>query len=265
MSQQELPDDAELIAAELAFGLLADDERRAAEQRLGTDADFAAAHARWGAFAAGMAGAGEAPRPSLWAAIEARLPTNDASAAAGTWAAAGAGANRVRPFLAGALAASLACGLVAVAAQRIYELVPAATERARADVILAGERKRMAATVAAERLRARVVLVAVLTGKDRRDSVTVSFDTVTGKLISAPAGLRIGEGAATLWVIPADGKPRSLGVISAAAPGSPRPRARSIAALAPGVTIAVSLEPAGAPPRDAPTGPVILTGKMTSI
>jgi anti-sigma-K factor RskA len=262
----ELPADAEFTAAELAFGLLDAPEQRQAEERVAADPAFADAVARWAAHAAAMAaGAGEPPPPSLWAAIAARLPANDIGADGWSPPTAAPRPRWGRAFLAGALAASLACGLIALAAQRTYDLVPAAAAQARMAGAMAAERQRMQAALVTERKRARVMLVAVLTGSGRRDSVTISFDPATGKLVSAPVALGVGAGAAELWVIPADGTPRSLGVIAAAAPGMPRPRAGSAAVLAPGVTVAVSLEPAGGSPRSTPTGPVILTGKMTPI
>jgi anti-sigma-K factor RskA len=257
-----LSDDDELFAAELAFGLIEGAERQGAEARAAADPVFLDAVSRWTAHAASAAGAGDAPSAAVWAAIAARLPANDAASSATVPMDA---RSRLRPFLAGALAASLVCGLAALAAQRAYDLVPAAAERARMAGAFDAERQKMQVALQAERSRARVTLVAVLTGTDRRDSVTISFDPATGKLISAPAGLGVGKAAPELWVIPADGKPRSLGVIAAAAPGTPQPRVGSAAALAAGVTLAVSLEPIGGSPGDAPTGPVILTGKMTPI
>ncbi len=48
-------DEDELLAAELAFGLLDASERQAAEARLAGDAPFAAAYRRWEAHAATLA------------------------------------------------------------------------------------------------------------------------------------------------------------------------------------------------------------------
>jgi hypothetical protein len=74
----DLPDDEELLAAELAFGLLDAAERRAAEARLGSDPAFADAHARWQRHASVMfEDRAEAPGAHVWDAIEARVPAND--------------------------------------------------------------------------------------------------------------------------------------------------------------------------------------------
>jgi anti-sigma-K factor RskA len=67
-----------------------------------------------------------------------------------------------------------------------------------------------------------------------------------------------------LWVIPADGKPRSVGVM----PNMPHMRmalAQPMAAmLAEGATLAVSLEPLGGSPTDVPTGPVVASGALAA-
>jgi len=232
-----LPDDAELLAAELAYGLIEGDERASAEARLGTDADFAAAHARWQAYAAAMfAGAGEAPRPSVWSAIEARLPANDVTPLPARFASAGSS----RWWRAGTLAASAAAIVLGVVAlQKPQTVFVPATQPA-----------------------ASAPMVAVLTGK--QGFVTVSFDPASGHMTSAPAGLDIGRHSPELWVIPADGKPRAMGVMDAAAPSWAKIPATASSAMAAGVTIAVSVEPVGGSPTGQPTGPVILTGKLTT-
>lgn len=67
-----------------------------------------------------------------------------------------------------------------------------------------------------------------------------------------------------LWIIPADGKPRSVGVM----PNAPHMRvalAEPMAAmLGEGATLAVSLEPLGGSPTDAPTGPVVASGALAA-
>ena len=68
-----------------------------------------------------------------------------------------------------------------------------------------------------------------------------------------------------LWLIPSDGKPRALGLLSAdrsvsiTMPTDFAPLAVSNAVLA------VSLEPPGGSPTGQPTGPVIATGKLTNL
>jgi anti-sigma-K factor RskA len=69
-----------------------------------------------------------------------------------------------------------------------------------------------------------------------------------------------------LWVIPADGKPRPLGIL---APGKtiamPMPE-KLLPSLAAGSALAVSLEPPGGSPKvDAPSGPITAVGKLAKI
>ena len=67
-----------------------------------------------------------------------------------------------------------------------------------------------------------------------------------------------------LWVIPADGRPRSVGVM----PNVPHMRmaldAPMSKMLAEGTMLAVSLEPLGGSPTDAPTGPVVASGALAA-
>ena len=71
-------DDLDLLAAELALGLLEAGEAAAAQARLAQDPELAAAHARWTGWAAGLAADLETPPPArVWSTIAARLPAND--------------------------------------------------------------------------------------------------------------------------------------------------------------------------------------------
>lgn len=60
-----------------------------------------------------------------------------------------------------------------------------------------------------------------------------------------------------LWVIGADGVPSSLGLIRSAE------ETRAAPDLAPGMVLAVSLEPEGGSKTGQPTGPVLVTGVLT--
>lgn len=65
-----------------------------------------------------------------------------------------------------------------------------------------------------------------------------------------------------LWAIPAGEKPRSLGLIAAE---KPTELALNQIQLEKGMTIAISLEPAGGSPTGQPTGPVLYSGQLTSL
>jgi anti-sigma-K factor RskA len=227
------PEDEDLRAAELAFGLLDEAERLEAESRAASHSGFAASYQRWQARAAALlAGPDVAPRPSVWTAIEARLPANDVASPI---------RSSVRWWQAATLVASAAAGVLAVVAveQRGPVPLPPLVQP-----------------------QPSPPLVAVLTGKT--GVVTVSYDRSSGRLTSAPTGVDIGDHSAELWVIPADGKPRSLGVIAAATPGWTKAPTPFAPLVAPGVTLAISVEPVGGSPTGQPTGPVILTGKIAA-
>jgi anti-sigma-K factor RskA len=226
------PDEDDLLAAELALGLLDAAEASAARDRLRTDAAFAHAHAQWQAYAAGLAAdLGEAPPPRVWSVIAARLPANDDARLRGT----------LRMWQGGALAASLLALVLGVNLWQRTHVPPAPAPVAQA---------------------ARAPLVAVLSGK--AGVVSVSYDPASGRLASVVSAVDAGPRAVELWVIPADGRPRSLGVLSQDRPGWRTAPAAASQALRAGVALAVSLEPAGGSPTGLPTGPVILTGKLDS-
>jgi anti-sigma-K factor RskA len=233
-----LRDEDELLAAELAFGLLDADERGAAEARIDGDAAFAAAYRRWLGYAATMAsGRDEAPRPSIWAAIEIRLPANDAAIPVTP-------ATTVRWWQASTFAAVAAAVVLAVIGVERSPLP------APAPVVV--------------QARPAAPLVAVLTGAPDKGVVTVSYDPISGRLTSAPVGIDVRGHSAELWVIPAGQSPRPLGVIAAGAPGWTQAPARAIPVFAVGATLAISVEPVGGSPTGLPTGPVILTGKIVA-
>jgi anti-sigma-K factor RskA len=223
-------DEDDLLAAELALGLLDETEAAAARQRLRHDAAFAHAHARWQAYAAGLAGDLAAqPSPHVWTKIAAQLPANDDPVQ-----------TSLRLWRAGAIAASLlvvALGVRDVQHSRMQPPPPVAVAQP-------------------------APLLAVLSGK--AGVVSVHFDPGSGRLASVVSGVDAGSRAVELWVIPADGRPRSLGLLSQDRPGWRNAPAALSRELRAGATLAVSLEPRGGSPTGLPTGPVIASGKLAA-
>ena len=93
-----------------------------------------------------------------------------------------------------------------------------------------------------------------------------TIDAKRGTVAVVPRPLRAdATRVPELWLIPADGKPRPLGLLRA-------DRAVTIAIppefagqTVSNAVLAVSLEPPGGSPTGQPTGPVIGTGKLTSL
>ena len=223
------PEADELLAIELALGLLEPAQRFAAEERVREDPAFAALYHRWHARALALL-EGQEQRPSdlVWPAIVRRLPVDYSARALRWWQGATA------------LAASVALALGATLAFRpdpapVVRVQPAPQPEP---------------------------LVAVLVSPDRKDLVAVRYDPDTRRLSALPTALDPGAGDAQLWVIPAGGKPVSLGLLPRVTRAERTPVADIATLIAPGATLAVSLEPRGGSPGPAPTGPVILTGTV---
>lgn len=230
--------DDQILAAELALGLLDGAEHAAARQRLLTDPDFAAETAWWqDRFASLAHGAVPAQPPGgLLARIEARLNQAPPVGAARRWPWFADGA------LTGVLVASLAALLLMPDARVI------------------------------ERVRERVVevpvaapppLVAVLAPGEGTDlePVAAVYDPQT-RTLRLTATITVPEDrAAELWRIGSDNVPRALGLLTANSRGTIR---IEDAALQPDETIAISIEPVGGSPTGQPTGEVIAAGPLVT-
>jgi anti-sigma-K factor RskA len=220
-----LPDD-EVLAAEYALGVLAGADRSAAEQRLVRERAFARSVAEW------------EQRLAPWAAeISEVTPPPDMwdritlalpAQRAGLWE------NlkfwRGLSFAAGALAAACLAALIYLGALTQQQPLVATIE--------SGGQRHFVATIDARRGAVSVVPAA----------------------FSADA-TRVPE----LWLIPPDGRPRAVGLLRPDQPVS-LPLPVDLAALAKSdAVLAVSLEPPGGSTTGLPTGPVIGTGKLTSL
>lgn len=227
-----MTEDDDILAAEHALGLV--DERQREER----DSAFAAAVDLWRTRLDPLLGPGRAPPPRLWDRIAARLPANDLEER-----------DPARPWrLATFAAAAAAAGLLGVLVLRPDGEPPAPSPA-----------PQIAATPEAH------MMVAALTPKEGAGTLTVTYDDREGRMTVTPVNMNADGRAPELWVIPADGKPRSLGVIADKAARTMIVAAGHRTMLAGGVTLAVSLEPQGGSPTGLPTGPVVMTGTMTAV
>jgi anti-sigma-K factor RskA len=222
-----LPDD-ELLAAEYALGVLAGTERAAAERLLQRDNNFARMVAEWEQRLTPWAREIEevSPPPHIWNAIEAALPAQVPQRAS-LWQS----LTFWRGFaLAGALTAACLGGLIYFGA-----------------------------------IGGREPLVATIEGGGNRVFVA-TVDARHGTIAVVPASFsadatRVPE----LWLIPADGKPRPLGMLRGDRAVTIAIPPEFVAQTVSNAVLAVSLEPPGGSPTGQPTGPVIGTGKLTSL
>jgi anti-sigma-K factor RskA len=230
--------EAEALAAEHALGVLGARERAEAEVRMARDPAFAALVDAWRERFSPLLGAVTeiAPPPGLWPRIERALPANDdsPSRALRWWRGAAIGSM-------GLLAASLAA--VVFLANQLPGISTPASSAPLLNASLAGEAGGQPMFVAAY-------------DPDRQALIVTSL---------VPPGADPAH-AHELWVIPADGKPHSLGMVE---PGTskamPMP-AHMAPMMSEGAALAVSVEPpGGSPTRDRPSGPIAASGKLARI
>jgi anti-sigma-K factor RskA len=230
----DLPED-EAFAAEHALGVLNAAERAAAELRMAREPAFAAHVDAWRERLAPMlaAIAPVEPPSALWPRIERGLPANDNG---------GRGVKFWRGWAMGGMglaAASMAAVVVLATRPPTIIQPPTPGELLNARLDTSGGQHLFVA--AYDPVREKLIVTSL---------VTPGTDPV-----------HVHE----LWLIPADGKPRSLGLI---APGTSKtlPMPQGLPALAKeGASIAVSVEPPGGSKQDGPSGPVAAIGKLAKI
>ncbi len=106
-------------------------------------------------------------------------------------------------------------------------------------------------------------LIAAIDGGGHHHFVA-TLDKSSGSMAVVPASYtadatRVPE----LWLIPADGKPRPLGLLHADSATTFTIPREMLAHAVSNAVLAVSLEPQGGSPTGQPTGPVIASGKLT--
>lgn len=236
------PEDRDSLAAEYALGVLDGEDLASARSLLASDPDFAREVARWsGRLAPLLDEVEQTPPPQrLWRSISDRLGPDLRPSAeihqlrrnVSVWRGISAGAM--------AIAASLALFLVV---QPRTVTAPAPVEQP---------------------AQAPPPLVAMIGNDEAAMAMVATWDSANRRLLVAAADPMPRAAGRTheLWVIPADGTPRSLGTM-ADDPTIRMQVAEPMASeLQEGVTLAVSVEPAGGSPTGQPTGPVIASGKL---
>ena len=106
-------------------------------------------------------------------------------------------------------------------------------------------------------------LVAALGSENGKAAITARYDIQNGELLITPVSLDTGKLYPELWIVPADGKPRTLGTMAMGKPTlvAVTPEMRTF--MAAGGTLAITPEQQGGSPTGNPTGPIIASGKIT--
>tara|TARA_R110001599_G_scaffold29407_1_gene100437 strand:+ start:11219 stop:11962 length:744 start_codon:yes stop_codon:yes gene_type:complete len=108
-------------------------------------------------------------------------------------------------------------------------------------------------------------IIAQLSGEQPGLSVATRFDPDTGEMNVSTAGLDSEKGAPVLWVVPADGTPRALGILPTNGAGSIEidPTFRSFVEA--GSLLALTMEDPSGAPFEAPTTPILATATISRI
>ena len=231
----------ETFAGEYVLGLLTGEELRQARERLASDPPFRDEVARWQGRLAPFHVESESVQPpaDVWDRLDAKLapsPANDNQAAFRrqlfVWRALAGGMT--------AIAASLALVLVFEPRSNVVPLAPQAHQPALSPMV-------------------------AMLGSQGSMKVVASWNPSARQLILAVPG-NMGTDpnhSNELWIIPAGGKPKSLGTMPDAKQMHMQLANALATLLQQGATIAISVEPRGGSPTGAPTGPVVASGALT--
>jgi len=220
----------EVLAGEYVLGVLSFKDRRVVEERMRRDRQFAAIVSRWETNLSSFNDDYDVVSPSqeTFKQIEARLfgaPEATPVPARGVW---------------GSLIFWRCLALVSL-------------------LITAGALT--IATVAVTPPQASAPLVAELTASSSQVNLLASYERQSGKLRIVPIATgKPEEKSLELWLVPASGAPRSLGVFPPGQAGELVIPVDMRGSVGEGATLAVSLEPFGGSPTGQATGPIVASG-----
>lgn len=237
------------LAAEYALGLLEGDELADARGLFRGDVAFRQDVGRWlGRLAGLLEEVGEVEPPAqVWASIERRVA-----------AVSGANDNERKLELRLTRWRAVAAGTTALAASLAIVLLTR-PESAMPPQVAPPTQKPQPADSPPQ-----APMLAMLGDERQPNLLVANWDPESRNLVIAAAAEISGDPAHDheLWVIPADGKPRSLGTLRSGARMHARLEPARARELHQGATLAISVEPSGGSPTGSPTGPVIASGKL---
>ena len=218
------------LAGEYVLGLLDAAGEATAQARIATDTVFAAEVDAWRERLASMAGGADTTAPDkIWADIENALPRKTGQ---------DVGRGKLRLWQ-GLSAASMAVAAYLGVLLWAQPFVP--------------------------NIESPAPLVAALGSENGKTAITARYDRQSGELLMTPVALNTGKLYPEIWIVPADGKARSLGMMAVGKPTlvAVTPEMREF--MAAGGTLAITPEPQGGAPNGSATGPIIASGKITVI
>lgn len=243
------PGDRDLLAAELALGVLDGDARAEAERLMLANPIFAEAVEAWRERLAAIALEAEdvMTPPALWDRVSAAIDAEREQRVQGEQSGQGDTVvllRRIRRWRAGAIGAG---ALAAVLAG-----ILAVPQPGRAPLVVAPG-------------RAAPAVVAQLRGEDDGPVIAARYDPQTAALRLVASDIQAGELAPELWIIPADGVPRSLGLIQPAGDTLLTVAEGHRSMMTDGATLAVTMEPRATAPHAAPGSAPVASGKIFGI
>lgn len=247
------PPSADILAGEYVLGVLDAAQRAEVERRIASDPGFARLVAQWeNRLAPLLESLGtEAVPAHLWPRIRTSLG----------WPAATTASPRVwqrTGFWQGMTALAAALALVAVFSRRDLEpTTPSPTPVAVTPT---------PPTTPAEPEQATKPVTPLL-HDDGTPGWLASVDKAQGKvlMVPVPAAADAAGRAPELWLIPAGGTPRSLGLVSINRAHTVAVPATLRDALVNGSVLAITLEPSTGAPQGIPTGPIIAKGDIANL
>lgn len=225
-----LSEDDIALAGEYVLGLLDAAGEAQANARISTDADFAAEVEAWRMRLLPMLDGETEPPVHVWTAIEKGLPPSTGQD-------------------------------VGQAKVKFWQTLTGISVSAAAILGILLLQKPDAPPVPAPE----APMIAALGSETGNASLTASYQADSGRMIVTPVSLDTGELYPELWIIPADGTPRSLGIVASSEATAMTVPADLRQYMAAGGTLAITPEPQSGGPGGKPTGPVIASGEITTI
>ena len=108
-------------------------------------------------------------------------------------------------------------------------------------------------------------IIAQLSGDQQGLAVAIRYDPQSGQMNVSTQGLESAQGAPVLWVVPADGTPRALGILPTSGAGTIDINPNFQSFVQAGSLLALTIEDPLAAPFAAPTTPIIATATISKI